>query len=122
MSCGDIRLKRAYDDPADNDGMRVLVDGMWPRGVAKADARIDEWLKTLAPSKSLRQWFNHDADKFDEFRACFKQELTHGEAAEALERLRAYYRDGHRVTLVYAARDREHNNAVVLKEILQQAE
>jgi len=118
MSTGDIRLKRAYDEPADNDGVRVLVDGMWPRGVAKADARIDEWLKALAPSKSLRQWFNHDADKFDEFRERFKQELQHGDAADALAQLRDYYRQG-RVTLVYAARDTRHNNAVVLKEVLQ---
>lgn len=118
MTHGDIRLKRAYDAPADNDGVRILVDGMWPRGVAKADAQIDEWLKALAPSKSLRQWFNHDPDRFDEFSRRYNDELRTGDAADALARLRGYHRRG-RVTLVFAARDTRHNNAVVLKAVLQ---
>lgn len=114
----DIRLKRAYDDPADNDGQRILVDAMWPRGVAKADAEIDEWLKALAPSADLRKWFGHDPEKWETFRRRYQDELACGEQAEAYERLRECYARG-RVTLVFAAKDREHNNAVVLKQSLQ---
>lgn len=114
----DVHLKRAYDDPADNDGERVLVDGMWPRGVAKADARIDLWLKAIAPSSELRKWFGHDPDKWDEFQRRYQEELQSGEQAQELERLRGLYDRG-RVTLVFAAKDREHNNAVVLKDMLQ---
>lgn len=117
-SGGDIRLKRAYDEPADNDGARILIDGMWPRGVAKEDAKIDEWLKDLAPSKSLRQWFGHDPERFEAFDESYRKELRSGEAADAFKRLREYYERG-RVTLVYAAKDRQHNNAVVLKHLLQ---
>lgn len=68
MTTGDIRLKRAYDDPAKNDGQRILVDGMWPRGVSKEAADVDEWLKDLAPSEDLRKWFGHEQDKWQEFR------------------------------------------------------
>lgn len=114
----DIRLKRAYDKAAGNDGKRVLVDGMWPRGVRKEDAAIDEWLKPIAPSSELRKWFAHDADKWSEFRKRYKKELASGEQKQCLDELRSYYRKG-RVTLVYAARDEEHNNAVVLKELLR---
>lgn len=115
---GDIRLKRAYDDPADNDGQRVLVDGMWPRGVAKADARIDLWLKAIAPSADLRKWFGHDPDKWDTFRNRYLDELTSGEQAQAFQRLRGLYDRG-RVTLVFAAKDEKFNNAIVLKHKLE---
>lgn len=114
----DIRLKRAYDDPAANDGQRILVDGMWPRGVAKADAKIDLWLKALAPSSDLRKWFGHDPDKWETFQRRYRDELATGEQAEAFEQLRELYDRG-RVTLVFAAKDRECNNAVVLKQTLQ---
>lgn len=114
----DVRLKRAYDEPADNDGHRVLVDGMWPRGVAKADAQIDLWLKAIAPSSGLRKWFGHDPEKWDEFRRRYDEELSVGEQAQAFEQLRGLYERG-RVTLVFAAKDREHNNAVALKQRLQ---
>lgn len=115
----DIRLKRAYDAPADNDGTRILVDGMWPRGVSKDDAAIDEWLKDIAPSKNLRQWFGHDPDKWVDFEQRYRQELESGEQKRALDELREHYDRG-RVTLVFAAKDEEHNNAVVLKRLLQQ--
>lgn len=114
----DIRLKRAYDGPAANDGKRVLVDGMWPRGVAKDDAEIDLWLKAIAPSTRLRKWFGHDPEKWDEFQRRYREELASGEQDEALGRLRALYREG-RVTLVFAAKDRRFNNAVVLKQCLK---
>lgn len=114
----DIRLKRAYEDPADNDSYRVLVDGMWPRGVAKADAKIDLWLKAIAPSSELRKWFGHDPDKWDTFQHRYRDELASGDRAEAFARLQGLYDRG-RVTLVFAAKDREHNNAVVLKQALQ---
>lgn len=116
MSQGDIRLKRAYDAPANNDGKRILVDGMWPRGVKKEEADIDEWLKDLAPSKELRQWFGHDADKWEEFQQRYKEELK--DCPDAMKQLREYHRNG-RVTLVFAAKDEQHNNAVVLKHVLQ---
>jgi len=117
----DIRLKRAYDVPAANDGYRVLVDGMWPRGVAKADAGIDLWLKALAPSADLRKWFGHDPEKWDTFQSRYQEELASGEQARAFQRLRGLYDRG-RVTLVFAARNRKFNNAVVLKQRLRAAE
>ncbi|QYX56342.1 DUF488 domain-containing protein [Roseovarius sp. SCSIO 43702] len=111
----DIRCKRAYDDPADNDGHRVLVDAMWPRGVSKEEARLDEWLKDVAPSDDLREWFDHDPDKWDEFRDRYHEELDDN---DAVDDLLDKVRDG-RVTLVYAAKDEEHNNAVALRDYLK---
>lgn len=110
-----IRLKRAYEAPARTDGTRILVDRLWPRGVRKADAAIDEWAKDLAPSASLRKWFGHDPVKWPQFKQRYAQELAR--QSEALERLRALARDGP-ITLVYAARDETHNDAVVLRDIL----
>ena len=113
-----VRLKRAYDDPAPSDGYRVLVDRLWPRGVAKDDARLDEWARELAPSTELRRWFGHDPEKFDEFRRRYREELeAHKEKVQELRR-RARKET---VTLVYAARDAEHNDAVVLAELLRGA-
>lgn len=110
-----VRLKRAYDPPSSGDGIRVLVDRLWPRGVAKADAAIDEWLKEIAPSTELRQWFGHDPEKWEEFRRRYRAELT-PRGAE-LNRLRNLAHKGV-LTLVYAAHDEEHNDAVVLREVL----
>jgi uncharacterized protein YeaO (DUF488 family) len=111
-----LRLKRAYEPPAASDGYRVLIDGLWPRGVSKEEARLDEWARELAPSSELRRWFGHDPAKFDEFRRRYRDELeTHG---EKLRDLRRRARSG-RLTLVYGARDTEHNDAVVLAEILR---
>jgi uncharacterized protein YeaO (DUF488 family) len=110
-----VRLKRAYDPPAPADGTRVLVDRLWPRGVRKADAALDDWLKELAPSAVLRKWFGHDPARWPEFQRRYARELR-GHANE-IERLRALARTGP-VTLVFGARDEEHNDAVVLRKIL----
>lgn len=111
----DIRTRRAYDDMAENDGYRVLVDGMWPRGVAKADLNPDDWLKDLAPSDDLRKWFDHDPDKWDEFQRRYHAELDDCDAAHDLAKRTE---DG-RVTLIYAAKDETHNNAEALRDWLK---
>lgn len=110
-----VRLKRAYDDPSPEDGTRVLVDRLWPRGVSKANAAIDYWAKEIAPSPELRQWFGHDPDRWQEFRRRYRREI--GMHADELDRLRNLVRTG-TVTLVFGARDEEHNDAVVLREVL----
>jgi len=111
-----VRIKRIYDPLSPEDGKRVLVDRIWPRGIKKGNARIDEWLKDLAPSTELRKWFGHDPAKWEEFRTRYLAELSG--CGEALERLRQEAREG-TLTLVYAARDMEHNNAVALKDLLE---
>jgi uncharacterized protein YeaO (DUF488 family) len=113
-----VRLKRAYDPPEPADGYRVLVDRLWPRGVSKDEAHLDEWARELAPSSGLRTWFGHDPEKFEEFRRRYRDELAAHE--EKLHELRRRARGG-TVTLVYAARDTEHNDAVVLAELLRRA-
>jgi len=110
-----ISIKRAYEPPSDEDGVRVLVDRLWPRGVSKAAARIDHWLKDLAPSDGLRKWFGHDPARWGEFRKRYFRELS-GQGGTLAE-LRKLARRG-RVTLVYAAKDEEHNDAVALREFL----
>jgi len=108
-------LKRAYEPPTRVDGKRILVDRLWPRGLAKAKGRIDLWLKDVAPSTELRQWFGHDPAKWPEFKKRYRAELKNN---PALSELQALSRQGD-VTLVYAARDQLHNEAVVLKQILE---
>ncbi|MFO7544642.1 MAG: DUF488 domain-containing protein [Trueperaceae bacterium] len=110
-----VRCKRAYLPPEPADGTRVLVDRLWPRGVRKDAARIDWWAKDLAPSDALRRWFEHEPERFGAFRQRYAAEI---EGSHALARLRALVRDGS-VTLVYAAKDERHNNAVVLAEMLE---
>jgi uncharacterized protein YeaO (DUF488 family) len=112
----DVRLKRAYERPATSDGYRVLIDRLWPRGVRKEEARLDEWPKELAPSSELRRWFAHDPERFDEFRRRYTAEL--GAHEEKLRELRRRARNG-TLTLVYAAHDEENNDAVVLARILR---
>jgi len=112
----DIRLKRAYETPAAADGYRVLVDRLWPRGVRREEARLDEWAKELAPSGELRRWFAHDPERFGEFRRRYTAELAGRE--EKLRELRRRARN-ETLTLVYGAHDKEHNDAVVLAEILR---
>jgi uncharacterized protein YeaO (DUF488 family) len=112
----DVRLKRAYDPAAATDGSRVLIDRIWPRGVSREEAHLDEWARELAPSGELRRWFSHDPDRFAEFRRRYRAELTAQEAK--LRELRQRARQG-TLTLVYAARDTEHNDAVVLAELLR---
>jgi len=110
-----VGLKRAYERSSPDDGTRILVDRLWPRGVRKADAAIDQWLKQLAPSTELRKWFGHDPARWEEFRRRYRAELR--KQGETVEALRALARQGP-VTLVYAARDQRHNEAVVLRELL----
>lgn len=110
-----IRLRRAYEPAGPRDGRRVLVDRIWPRGVSKDEAAIDEWLKEIAPSDELRKWFGHDPARWDEFRTRYFAELD--ARPELVAQLRAWA-DGHLVTLVYGAHDEAHNNAVALKEYL----
>jgi uncharacterized protein YeaO (DUF488 family) len=110
-----LRVKRVYDPPTDDDGVRVLVDRVWPRGLSKEKAQIDHWLKDVAPSTALRQWFGHDPARWTEFRRRYRAELEQNLAP--LEALRSLIR-GKPATLVYGARDEQHNQAVVLAEIL----
>jgi uncharacterized protein YeaO (DUF488 family) len=111
-----IRLKRAYEPPSPDDGMRVLVDRLWPRGLGKSEAAIDRWLKEVAPSSELRRWFGHDPRKWDEFRRKYRVELSGG--GDLLRELRQAAQEGP-LTLVYSARDQEHNQAVVLRDVLK---
>jgi uncharacterized protein YeaO (DUF488 family) len=112
----DVRLKRAYDNPASADGHRVLIDRLWPRGVSRNQIRLDRWEKSLAPSAELRQWFGHEPGRFDEFRRRYIEELRN--ERPRLTALRRWAREG-TLTLVYSAHDTEHNDAVVLAEILR---
>ncbi|MBF6620140.1 MAG: DUF488 family protein [Patulibacter sp.] len=112
----DIHCKRAYEKAASADGRRVLVDRMWPRGVERKHARIDEWMRDLAPSNELRKWFGHDPDRFDDFARRYRSELEGHR--DLLTELRRHARDG-RLTLVFAAKDEERNNAVVLADVLR---
>ena len=111
----DIKLKRAYEPHSASDGTRVLIDRLWPRGVTKKAAAIDHWFRDLAPSTELRQWFGHDVNRWNEFRRRYTAELKHH--GEQVDELRRLARKGP-VTLVFGARDEEHNDAVVLRHVL----
>jgi uncharacterized protein YeaO (DUF488 family) len=111
-----IALKRVYDDRSSDDGFRVLVDRLWPRGLDKATAGIDLWFKDAAPSSELRRWFGHDPDRWAEFQRRYRAELA--DNAAALATLRALAKEHKKLTLLYAARDTAHNHAIVLRDIL----
>ena len=111
-----VRLKRAYEAAESADGYRVLIDRLWPRGVSRKRAKLDEWDKQLPPSTELRQWFGHDPSRFEEFRGRYIEELR--DQRPRLAALRRRARDG-TLTLVYSAHDTEHNDAVVLAEVLR---
>lgn len=111
-----IQVKRAYEPPSKGDGERFLVERLWPRGVKKENLHVEAWLKDVAPSSELRQWFQHDPAKWNEFRRRYFRELE--KHAAAWQPLLARARRG-RVTLVYSAHDTEHNNAIALKEFLE---
>jgi uncharacterized protein YeaO (DUF488 family) len=113
----DVRLKRAYEPAAASDGYRVLIDRIWPRGVSREQAGLGEWARELAPSSELRRWFDHDPARFEEFRRRYTEELA--AQNDKLRELRRRARAG-TLTLVYGARDTEHNDAVVLAEILRE--
>ncbi|MEO5954373.1 MAG: DUF488 family protein [Nitrospiraceae bacterium] len=112
-----IRIKRVYSESSLEDGVRILIDRIWPRGFSKERARIDEWRKELAPSTALRKWFGHDPAKWAGFRERYRKELTESGEIEALRELATRSRH-EAVTLIYSAADEEHNQAVVLMELL----
>jgi uncharacterized protein YeaO (DUF488 family) len=115
ISSKNVKLKRAYEAPSPKDGKRVLVDRLWPRGISKANAAIDHWAKELSPSTELRKWFAHDPARWQEFRRRFSAELR--QHPVELSRLREMARGGP-ITLIYAAHDEVHNDAVVLRSVL----
>jgi uncharacterized protein YeaO (DUF488 family) len=115
VAAQNIKLKRAYGHPAAKDGMRILIDRLWPRGLRKAEAVVDRWMKDIAPSTALRKWFGHDPARWPEFRRRYATEI-HAHSDQLAE-LRALARKG-QITLVYSARDESHNDAVVLRNIL----
>ena len=112
----DLRLKRAYAPAEPGDGHRILVDRLWPRGVSRERARLDEWARDLAPSTELRKWFHHDPERFPEFRKRYREELR--SHSDQIDELRARASHGP-VTIVYGARDTEHNEAVVIAELVR---
>jgi Uncharacterized conserved protein len=111
-----IQTKRVYEQPADNDGSRILVDRLWPRGLTKEKAKVDLWLKEIAPSTELRQWFGHEPKKWKGFRGRYETELRHN--SELIEMLKTKAKQG-TITLLYGARDEKHNEALVLKQFLE---
>ena len=110
-----IRIKRAYEPPTQDDGTRILIDRLWPRGVKKENLALDQWAKELSPSTELRQWFGHDPARWQEFRRRYAAELR--QRTDLLDPLRALARKGP-ITLVYSAHDEAHNNAVAMREFL----
>lgn len=110
-----IKIKRAYAPAEETDGYRILVDRLWPRGISKEKAKIDLWLKSVAPSSDLRKWFGHILERFPEFTKRYKAELAESGALDDLRKVLSEHPDA---TLLFAAHDEEHNNAVVLKELL----
>jgi uncharacterized protein YeaO (DUF488 family) len=114
-----VSLKRVYEKPRRSDGTRVLVDRLWPRGVAKNQAALDAWLRELAPSDMLRQWFHERREAWPIFRKRYLRELAEPGAARALEQLYRLANDNKKLTLLFASKDPQHNNAVVLKELLE---
>jgi uncharacterized protein YeaO (DUF488 family) len=112
-----IRIKRIYDPATKEDGFRILVDRLWPRGIKKETAKIDLWLKEVAPSGELRKWFSHDPEKWEEFKKKYSKELAAKQ--ELLKEIRRIEKEKGTVTLLYSARDEEHNNAVTLRGVLE---
>ena len=110
-----LQLKRVYEEPSGSDGVRILVDRLWPRGLSKEKAQVDLWLKEIGPSNELRKWFNHDSARWLEFRSRYREELKHNDEQMAL--LKQAVSKGS-ATLLYGAKDEEHNQAVVLYELL----
>jgi uncharacterized protein YeaO (DUF488 family) len=115
IPASNVRLKRAYERPEKSDGTRILVDRLWPRGVSKEEAELDQWIKEIAPSAELRTWFGHDPRRWDEFQSRYRAELA--EHSDMVKDLRARAREG-TITLVYSARDEVHNDAIVLRDVV----
>ena len=114
-----IKIKRAYEEPNEDDGVRILVDRLWPRGLTKEKAGIDLWLKDIAPGTELRRWFAHDPDKWKVFRRRYETEISHN--PDLVKVLKQKAREG-TITLIYGARDEKHNEALVLKEFLERSQ
>ncbi|WP_055566176.1 DUF488 domain-containing protein [Streptomyces atriruber] len=114
----DVQVKRVYDEASSGDGTRVLIDGLWPRGVSKDRARLDAWDKELAPSNELRRWYDHDPDRFEEFAERYRHELADPERSAELDRLRGLAREG-RLTLLTATKDLPHGHVRVLVDVLE---
>ncbi|MCL4693427.1 MAG: DUF488 domain-containing protein [Candidatus Hydrogenedentes bacterium] len=112
-----IWIRRAYDPPTKNDGKRILVDRLWPRGVSKDELSVDSWMKEIAPSNELRKWYGHDPEKWEEFKVRYRKELD--AQPDAVAELVEYAKNG-RITLIYAAKDTDINNAVALREYLEE--
>jgi uncharacterized protein YeaO (DUF488 family) len=112
-----LKIKRAYEPAEPSDGRRILIDRLWPRGVSKTEANIDLWLKELAPSTELRQWYGHDPEKWDEFKKRYIEEITSPEKKKILEDI-AHHARHNNITLVYSAKDTEHSDARVLAELI----
>ena len=113
-----IRIKRIYERARTSDGSRILVDRLWPRGMAKSTAKIDEWMKELAPSNALRKWFGHKPERWQEFQKRYRNELRQPEKQELMHHVRSMARKGI-ATLLYAAKDKEHNNAKALAKFIE---
>lgn len=111
-----VQTKRIYETAQPEDGTRILVDRLWPRGVSKEDADLDRWIKEIAPSDELRHWFDHDPERWDEFTERYQDELAHHQ--DVIDELRGLAVE-ETVTLLYAAKDEDHNNAIVLKDVLE---
>lgn len=117
-----IKVKRIYEDKAENDGIRILVDRVWPRGISKENANLDEWIKEIGPTESLRKWFGHDPDKFEAFEKKYIEELKNNEEQnEAFKTLEGIIKNARKdVVLLFGAKDEKHNQAVVLKSYLKE--
>lgn len=111
-----VRIKRVYDERSVDDGYRILVDRIWPRGVSKEHASVDIWMRSVAPTDSLRKWFGHEASKWEEFKKRYTKEIEH---SPDFDKLLSIVKEKKKVTLVYSAKDPERNQAVVLKELLE---
>ena len=112
-----IRIKRVYEPVGQEDGFRILIDRLWPRGLSKERAKVDEWRREISPSDDLRKWFQHDPEKFEEFRRRYREELM--DKLVVLKKIRERARSGN-LTILYSAHDEKHNNAVVMKEMLEE--
>ncbi len=113
-----IKIKRAYEPSEDEDGFRILVDRLWPRGISKERAKLDLWIKDIAPTSELRKWFAHDPKRWKEFQTKYNEELK--DRKEILKRIKDLEREKTTITLIYGAKDEKHNNAVVLSHVLNE--
>ena len=113
-----IKIKRIYETASEDDGYRIFIDRLWARGISKGDAKIDLWFKEIAPTPALRKWFNHEAEKWDEFRKRYKEELMANEYF--LKQIKELESKHHTITLLYAAKDTEHSHAKVLEAVLKE--